>query len=327
MRTSAAAAAAAAAAGGAGGGPITRNLSEAFLPLRARRISQTKSGPEQVGHRLLDLDEPPTVIGASSGTELEVGSFSLPPEWMSCAEDAREDMKVIREKIVQLTKLQNKRLLKVFIDDSQPDKEVEAISSHISSLCRRCEQHIHLVKTRGTARDASQKEQQCRENAQRSLATQLQQLSQSFRQSQKDYLAEIRKRQQGNNVWDDGPDDPSPKGGGASANALSSGELQELEAMEFNARQRSGEICQIASSINDLHTIFKELAVLVIDQGSILDRIDYNIEQVVVQSEEANRQLQKANKSQKSNRAMKCIMVLVVVNLVLLIILVVKSRT
>lgn len=33
-------------------------------------------------------------------------------------------------------------------------------------------------------------------------------------------------------------------------------------------------------SIEDLSTIFKELAVLVIDQGTILDRIDFNMEQV-----------------------------------------------
>lgn len=39
--------------------------------------------------------------------------------------------------------------------------------------------------------------------------------------------------------------------------------------------------------------MFKELAVLVIDQGTMLDRIDYNIEQVVHQSKEANVQLAK----------------------------------
>ena len=36
----------------------------------------------------------------------------------------------------------------------------------------------------------------------------------------------------------------------------------------------------IAKSIEELATIFKELAVLVIDQGTILDRIDFNMEQV-----------------------------------------------
>ena len=34
-----------------------------------------------------------------------------------------------------------------------------------------------------------------------------------------------------------------------------------------------------AQSIEELSDIFKELAVLVIDQGTILDRIDFNMEQ------------------------------------------------
>lgn len=47
---------------------------------------------------------------------------------------------------------------------------------------------------------------------------------------------------------------------------------------------RDVEIQQIAKSIEELSQIFKELAVLVIDQGTILDRIDFNMEQVVGRS-------------------------------------------
>merc|ERR1711920_1118541 len=107
---------------------------------------------------------------------------------------------------------------------------------------------------------------------------------------------------------------------------FSDGQLVELEQMAGVSTQRNSEICKIANSITDLHTIFKELAVLVIDQGSILDRIDYNIEQVVEQSKDANIQLAKAEKSQKSNRAMKCIILLVIINLILISILVLKAR-
>lgn len=46
-------------------------------------------------------------------------------------------------------------------------------------------------------------------------------------------------------------------------------------------RDRDQEIVAIAKSIEELSQIFKELAVLVIDQGTVLDRIDYNMEQVV----------------------------------------------
>lgn len=33
------------------------------------------------------------------------------------------------------------------------------------------------------------------------------------------------------------------------------------------------------STINDLAVLFKELSVLVVEQGTILDRIDFNIEE------------------------------------------------
>lgn len=154
---------------------------------------------------------------------------------------------------------------------------------------------------------------------QRNLATQLQQLSQQFRQSQKDYLNDIRKRQCKTSGEETSFSPDLDMG-------FSESQLQDLHDMEQSANFRNEEINKIASSISDLHTIFKELAVLVIDQGSILDRIDYNIEQVVHQSSEANKQLRKAEESQKSNRAMKCIYFLVIVNLVLILILILKAR-
>lgn len=57
-------------------------------------------------------------------------------------------------------------------------------------------------------------------------------------------------------------------------------ELGMLEDSELDTKAREKEIMHVADSIRDLQTIFKELAVLVIDQGTIIDRIDYNIEKV-----------------------------------------------
>lgn len=47
-------------------------------------------------------------------------------------------------------------------------------------------------------------------------------------------------------------------------------------------------------------------------QGTILDRIDYNVEQVVHNTAQANVQLRKAEENQRSGRAAKCIMFLMV---------------
>ena len=80
--------------------------------------------------------------------------------------------------------------------------------------------------------------------------------------------------------------------------------------------QRDAEITRIAQSIEELASIFKELAVLVIDQGTLLDRVDYNMEEVVDHTREGISQLNIAEESQKSQKGLKCVICLVVSNAV-----------
>lgn len=88
--------------------------------------------------------------------------------------------------------------------------------------------------------------------------------------------------------------------------------------------QRDAEIQHIAKSIEELSQIFKELAVLVIDQGTILDRIDYNMETAVEHAKEGVVNLEKAEESQKSNPATKCIIVLVILIIIMVIVIIAK---
>lgn len=98
----------------------------------------------------------------------------------------------------------------------------------------------------------------------------------------------------------------------------------EMELAEDVINERDTEIAQITSSIEELSTIFKELAVLVIDQGTVLDRIDYNMEQVMEQTEKGLDQLEKAERTQKSSRGMKCIGILLTFITLMTIILILK---
>lgn len=53
-----------------------------------------------------------------------------------------------------------------------------------------------------------------------------------------------------------------------------------------------------------MQAIFKELAVLIIDQGSIVDRIDYNMEKTAEQTRQGKEELRKAERSHRRNPAM-----------------------
>ena len=61
-------------------------------------------------------------------------------------------------------------------------------------------------------------------------------------------------------------------------------------------------------------------------QGTILDRIDYNIEHTAVQVDKGLKQLQKAEKYQKKNRKMYIILILALLIIILIIILVSVKR-
>jgi len=54
---------------------------------------------------------------------------------------------------------------------------------------------------------------------------------------------------------------------------------------------REREIEDIAQSIIDLANIFQEIQTMVIDQGSMLDRIDYNVERMATDVKAADKEL------------------------------------
>lgn len=80
----------------------------------------------------------------------------------------------------------------------------------------------------------------------------------------------------------------------------------------------------MTDSINSLAVLFKDFSVMVIEQGTILDRIDYNIENAAVHIEKGNEKLVKTLKIEKSTRARSCLVCLAVSVMVCCVLLVLK---
>jgi syntaxin 16 len=108
---------------------------------------------------------------------------------------------------------------------------------------------------------------------------------------------------------------------------LTAAQQQELMLLEQQATEREKDIIKIAQSINELATLFKELHRLIQDQGTILDRIDYNIEQTVVKVKKGRADLEVAEKHSRKALTMKCIGILGIIFLILLIIFIWKESS
>jgi syntaxin 16 len=88
--------------------------------------------------------------------------------------------------------------------------------------------------------------------------------------------------------------------------------------------KRDKEISTLVNSINELATIFKDLQTLVLEQGTILDRIDFNIDSAVQSTKKAADELKKADKNMKSNCARNANMLLMVLIFVFALLLILK---
>lgn len=246
---------------------------------------------------------------------------ALPPKWVDDVDSIHSILAEITRMVGTLNSLHASRLGSVFGKDLEnKEREIEKLTRDITDRFRDAERLLQRVGS--ATKKAGGEESRIGANVQRSLAKNLQELSADFRQKQRKYLKDVQVQKSGGAVESEtkfGIDlEIQEDFGGRQQRMTVVDDLQEA------VQSRDQEIAKIAESIEELGSIFKELAVLVIDQGTILDRIDYNMEAVVEHTREGIQQLETAEKQQKGARPLKCIMCLLSTIAVLLIILILK---
>mmetsp|Transcript_54336 Transcript_54336/g.119166 ORF Transcript_54336/g.119166 Transcript_54336/m.119166 type:complete len:321 (+) Transcript_54336:53-1015(+) len=249
------------------------------------------------------------------GVDIELQALPIadkPTSLFDFVEQLKSDLKTIADLIPQLAKLQRNRLKRVF--DESGEGEINSVSGQLDALFRQCEQNVKRLQAFDVpVTGLSKNDATVRLNVQRTLATRLQSLSGLYRQQQKHFMGELKKRSAAGEVQSS-----------CSDTGFNDSQMHEMEVMETSAEDRAAEIQRIAKSITDLHSLFKEMSVLVIDQGSLLDRVDYNIEHCVDQVAMANQQLKKAEQASSSRRGNCCIALLLLGIFLNLLVLVVR---
>lgn len=244
-----------------------------------------------------------------------------------------------RAKITALDKLHAKHALPGFADRSAEEREIEAATTDITKDFRRCHALIQQI---GSSQDHAFPPTHTRhqalaaKNVQRGLAAKVQELSATFRKKQRVYMEKLQGHAIRNQDLLVASGAISLRGSeglsavdedmAAASASRNSALTQDLLAPDTDLRQRDRELTEIAKSIASLAELFKDLSVLVIDQGTLLDSVEYNIEQTAVQMSEAVKELETATRYQKNTGRRKCIFLLLLIIFGLILVLIFKPR-
>ncbi|XP_017798176.1 PREDICTED: syntaxin-16 [Habropoda laboriosa] len=306
-----------------------RNLTEPFILMRNNALQSKHIYAEQ------NLSDRMALVASDSGTSdnVELKNINLennaPPVWTDALEETQYILSRLRVKIESLVELHAKQLTRPTLDDtSQEERQMEQLIREIGRAFSNGYRQVQSIKT--AVRHASRPaERQLAISAIMALSTALQELGLRYRSAQNHYLTQIKSREERSNQFftedqsiflnNTATDTWLMESYEANSDSWYNTEqrqesvLLQLEDPEDRMKltmEREEQIGNIVQSIVELRHIFKDLATMVQDQGTVLDRIDYNIEQTQVQVQEGYKQLKKADSYQRANRKLYCIVVL-----------------
>lgn len=274
----------------------------------------------------------------------------LPPRWLDLQDDVSQHLANITGKMKRLDQMHAKHVLPGFDDESvkaKEEREIESLTQDITRDFTSCQKAIRridqMVREQGEA--VSQADFTMAKNLKISLATRVGDVSTLFRKKQSAYLKKLRSLggMAGTSSPFDGRSgtpslaqnpytDPAMMESETDRSSAQSTLLQTAQVrrrtgvMDSAIEQREREIEKIAQGVIDLSNLFQELQTMVIDQGTVLDRIDYNVERTAEHVKEADKELKVATGYQKRGVKRKAILLLILVIIGMFILLLIKPK-
>jgi syntaxin 16 len=276
----------------------------------------------------------------------------LPPRWLDIQDEITTHLSTIAGLMKRLDTLHSKHVLPGFDDESvklKEEREIETLTNEVTrgfSACQRAIKRIDVMLRNQSQQQpgVTKAEETMAKNLQISLATRVSDTSTLFRKKQAAYLKKLRSLGGMSTPTLDGnrsgtpslPQNPYTDPALAEQAAdLTSAQTTLQQTAQVRRRtgvldsaieQREREIEKIAQGVIDLSTIFQELNSMVIDQGSLLDRIDYNVERTNEDVKQAEKELVVATRYQKKGTRRLVILLLILLVVGMFILLLVKPK-
>lgn len=269
--------------------------------------------------------------GTSQSNNIRRGGME--PDWAFAYNELTGDIAELEKLLDELAALYNKHLLPSFgeKDTSQLEHDIRIRSHRLTKLLHGVEQKVRNIPKQTTELEPNERkvELMIRKNLQKRFATPLQELSMSFRKRQKAYLDKLKEQRESfTSMADSSMGTLIDVGDEQKTESYDAGfsetQLLTVENASALTEERTRELTRVAENVNDLATLVKDIASLVVDQGTVLDRVDYNLEDVKLKTTGAVRELHIANRYQRKRHALCCIILLSIACGVMFTILVFK---
>ncbi|KAG0660385.1 hypothetical protein C6P45_001590 [Maudiozyma exigua] len=258
------------------------------------------------------------------------GLNTLPPLFVDIARDIDEYINEIETLLEHLMKLYRKNSLPGFEDKTPDEQEIEATSFKILQLFQKSYNVIKKLEVIYEeqfleGRQLNKSELMILDNMTKDYAQKIQWESNKFRVLQNNYLKFLNKDDLKPIIPKNATDssqlllqEEEEKGKNELNNEIDAYSMRTLQNQQQKAKnsnqqfleQRDQEITELTKGIYEVGTIFREMQNLIIDQGTIIDRIDYNLENTVVELKQANKELEGATHYQKRTQKCKIILLL-----------------
>ncbi|KAL6702665.1 t-SNARE affecting a late Golgi compartment protein 2 [Coniothyrium glycines] len=311
---------------------ISYRQSYAHHPQQKTRHGGSRPNGFADGRRLSDERQGLMAAGAyDDDGDAVIEMDLLPPRWLDVQDEVTELLADIAKQTRKLDQLHQKHVLPGFDDEDvkkREEREIEQLTQAVTRSFQRCQQAIKridaMVREAKQHGNIHQGEEMMAQNLKISLATRVGEVSAMFRKKQAAYLKKMRdlggfaspfrSATPVQNPYNDPALQESDADRSLGQSTLLQTKQQRLrhDPNEALIAQREREIEDIAQGIIELANIFQELQTMVIDQGSMLDRIDYNVERVSKDVKEADKELKVATNYQKRSMKRKVMLLLAI---------------
>ena len=219
--------------------------------------------------------------------------------------------KELVQNLKNLQNLENQRIKPKFDDgeNKETDDKIKELVMSMTKKVKLCEDNVRKLdenkglKSPSSDNSESDYELKIKENIKLNLIQKIKEFTFEFKSNEQKYMKTYKELVGDNTESDDALNNDIKK----ESNFLN------IKTVNPLLSKRSNEIDILLSSISDLSSVFKDLKLLVQEQGTILDRIDYNIDTASINTKKAKKHIVKANEAMKGNCFRNSILTLLVV--------------